>query len=79
MTRLQSLKAGGETFVVELVDAGAQRPQAPPEAHAARVPPARAGARYPPGISTRKLIIAALLCGLALLVAFSLQLFLLTR
>ena len=37
------------------------------------------GCRYPPGISTRKLIIAALLCGLALLVAFSLQLVLLTR
>jgi hypothetical protein len=30
------------------------------------------------GISTRKLIVAALLCGLAILVAFSLQLVLLT-
>ena len=79
MTRLELLKTGGETFVVELVDGGAQRPQAPPEAHAARLPAACAGARYPPGISTRKLIIAALLCGLALLVAFSLQLVLLPR
>ena len=40
---------------------------------------ARPGVGWRPPMSTRKLIIAALVCGLAVLVASALQLFLATR
>jgi hypothetical protein len=37
------------------------------------------GGRYDPEVSTRRLILTALLCGLAILVAFTVQVVLLPR
>jgi hypothetical protein len=39
----------------------------------------RRGVHYPGGVSTRRLILAALLCGMAILVAFTVQVVIATR
>lgn len=69
--------------MLEVVDAGAQSSDQPLQPHGSSLangPLATAVMAVPsPPVSTRKLIVAALVCGLAILIAAAVQLVLLSR